>query len=76
MFYVIEKYNIYQHGIHGIFNRLSDAKKQLKICQELDSDDYHEWAIIRVPLNQIPTEEEIQDDGFNDIVYNTKDNKQ
>lgn len=67
--YVIIKSGVYDHGCHGVFTDKDKAIKSCDECAHLEEDDYHTFSVYEIPLNTLPTQEEIQYEGFSYILY-------
>ena len=49
--FLIAKLGVYEQGIYGVFDQFEVAKKQCKTFAKTDEDSYHNWYIVKIPIN-------------------------
>ena len=58
MVYLVQKQGVFCHGIHGVSFEEQKAITMAKSLAAADSDDYHAWNVIAVPVDSMhPTVE-------------------
>lgn len=67
--YIIMKEAVYGHGCHGVFLNKESAIESCKICAEQDYDNYHEFIVHEIVIGDLPSQDEIQTDGFDNEVF-------